>query len=124
MSDAHNHRASDRVRVELIEADVDVVFSLVDDPRAEYHEAMQSSPEPQLEDANKVLTDIEDRLSKLDAPHSARFRALARSFGRRFAPRKSRALSSSLDPASRRLVVSFFLTLSPIREAHVRRRRT
>jgi hypothetical protein len=38
MSDAHNHRASDRIRVELIEADVDMAFSHVDDPRAEYHE--------------------------------------------------------------------------------------
>jgi hypothetical protein len=110
--------------VELIEGDVDMAFSLPDDAHAEYHESNAEFAHAALEDANRVVMDIEDRLSKLDAPHSARFRALARSFGRRFAARKSRALSSSLDPASRRLVVSFFLTLSPIREAHVRRRRT
>ena len=31
MTDAPNHRAADRIRVELIEADVDMAFGLVDD---------------------------------------------------------------------------------------------
>ena len=99
MSDAQNDRASDRVRVELIEADVDMAFSLLDDAHAKYHESNAEFAHAALEDANKVVMDIEDRLLKLYAPHSARFRALARSFGRRFAPRKPGALSSSLDPA-------------------------
>ena len=79
MSDAHNHRASDRVRVELIEADFDMAFSLIDDPRAEYQEGKREFAQLAL---------------------------------------------SSLAPPSRRLVVSFFPTPSPIRKPHVRQRRT
>ena len=48
MSDAHNHRASHCARGELIEADFDMAFSLIDDPRAEYHEGNRESPTPQL----------------------------------------------------------------------------
>jgi len=44
-----------------------MAFSLVDDAGAEYAACAHAA----LEDANKVLMDIEDRLSKLDAPHSA-----------------------------------------------------
>ena len=59
--------------VELIEADVDMAFSLVDDAREEYQERNAEFAHAALDDANKVLMDIEDRLSKLDARRSAPF---------------------------------------------------
>jgi hypothetical protein len=73
MPDAQNHRAFDRVRVELIEADVDMAFSLVDDACAEYHAGNAEFARAALDDASKVLIDIEDRLSKLDVRHGAPF---------------------------------------------------
>ena len=119
MSDAHNHRASDRVRLELIEADVDMGFSSVDDARAENHEGNAEFAQAALEDADKVVMDIEDRLSKLDA------RTFSRGASEGDSRRASRVRSASRSILpSRRLVVSFFLTLSPIRKAHVRQRRT
>ncbi|HEX8893502.1 MAG TPA: hypothetical protein VF783_09265 [Terriglobales bacterium] len=45
MSDAHNYRASDPVRLELIEANVDMAFSLVDEARS-LTKAIESSPMP------------------------------------------------------------------------------
>ena len=68
-----NDRASDRTRVELIEAGVDMAFSLLDDTHAEYYESNAEFAHAALEDANEVLMDIEDRFSKLDARHSAPF---------------------------------------------------
>ena len=73
MPDAQNHRASDRIRVDLIEADVDMAFSLVDDAREEYHEGNVEFAQAALDDANKVVRDIEDRLAKLDAGQRAPF---------------------------------------------------
>lgn len=73
MNNAHNHRAADRIRVELIEADVDMAFSLVDDAREEFREGNREFAHAALEDANKVVRDIEDRLAKLDAGQSAPF---------------------------------------------------
>jgi hypothetical protein len=73
MPDAQNHRAADRIRVELIEADVDMAFSLVDDAREEFHDGNVDFARAALEDANKVVLDIEERLAKLDAGHSAPF---------------------------------------------------
>lgn len=120
MSDAHNHRASDPVRLELIEANVDMAFSLVDDARTQCHEGNAAR-----EDADKVLRNIEDRLWKVDVPPSASFRPLVEELRKeiRAAASRVRLAPRSILP-SRRLVVSFFLTLSPIREAHVRQRRT
>jgi len=73
MTDAPNHRAADRIRVELIEADVDMAFGLVDDAREEVHEGNVEFAHAALDDANKVMTDIEERLLKLDAAHRAPF---------------------------------------------------
>ena len=73
MTDAYNHRASDRVRIELIEADVDMAFSLVDDAREEFHEGNVEFAHGALEGANKVVRDIEDRLAKLDARDAVPF---------------------------------------------------
>ena len=73
MTNAHNHRASDRVRVELIEADVDMVFGLVDDAREEFHQGNPEFARSALDDAQRVLSDIEDRLRKIDEEHAAPF---------------------------------------------------
>jgi hypothetical protein len=73
MPNQHNHRASDRIRVELIEADVDMAFGLVDDAREEFHDGNVEFARAALDDAQKVLTDIEDRLGKIDAEHRAPF---------------------------------------------------
>lgn len=73
MTDAYNHRAAHRIRVELIEADVDMAFSLVDDAREEFHDGNTDFAHSALDDANKVVRDIEERLGKLEAAQSAPF---------------------------------------------------
>jgi hypothetical protein len=45
------HRASDRVRVELIEADVDIAFGLVDDALEEFHDGNVTYARAALGDA-------------------------------------------------------------------------
>lgn len=73
MPNEHYHRASDRIRVELIEADVDTAFGLVDDAREEFHEGNVDFARGALEDAEKVLSDIKERLAKIDAGHREPF---------------------------------------------------
>jgi len=73
MTDAKNHRASDRVRVELIEADVDMAFGLVDDAREEFHAGNAEFARAALDDAERVLSDIKERLGKIDVEHRAPF---------------------------------------------------
>jgi len=67
MANPHNHRVSHRIRVDLVEADVDMAFSLVDDARAAYHQGNVAFACAALEDASKVMIDIEQRLATLDA---------------------------------------------------------
>jgi hypothetical protein len=52
MPDAQNHRSSERVRLDLIEADVDMAFGLVDDARgsAKATRFMPSVPSWMLEE--------------------------------------------------------------------------
>jgi len=64
MPDAYN-RSSERVRVDLIEADVDIAFSLVDDARDESRRGNGPYAQRALEDASKTLRDIENRLQEL-----------------------------------------------------------
>ena len=73
MTNAPNHRAADRVRLELIEADVEIAFSLVDDAREEFHEGNLEFAQAALANASNVLTDIQDRLDQLDARQAAPF---------------------------------------------------
>src|SRR5271157_4881641 len=73
MRNEPNHRASDRVRVELIEADVDMAFGLVDDALEEFHDGNVEFARAALNDAEKVLTDIEARLGKIDVADGAPF---------------------------------------------------
>jgi hypothetical protein len=73
MTNAPNRRASERVLIELIEADVDMAFGLVDDAREEFQEGNMEFAHAALNDAERVLTDIEARLANLDTRHSAPF---------------------------------------------------
>jgi hypothetical protein len=73
MSDTQPHRPSDRIRVELIEADVDMAFGLVDDALEEFHDGNVEYARAALGDAERVLTDIEARLGNVSAADSAPF---------------------------------------------------
>ncbi len=73
MSNDHQHRAYDRIQVELIEADVDIGFGLVDSALGELHAGNLTFARRALEDAEKVLIDIEERLRQLDAERSRPF---------------------------------------------------
>ncbi len=73
MSDPHNHRAFDRIRVDLIEADVDMAFGLVDDALEESRDGNVAYARAALNDAEKVLTDIEAGLGNIGPANSAPF---------------------------------------------------
>ena len=73
MTNANNHRASDRVRIELIEADVEMAFGLVDDALDEFHDGNVEFAHSALHDAEKVLADIDTRLHELDVERGAPF---------------------------------------------------
>ena len=73
MREEPNHRASDRVRVELIEAGVDMAFGLVDDAREQFHAGNLEFARAALDDAERALSDITERLGKIDAAHGAPF---------------------------------------------------
>jgi len=73
MPDAQNHRSSERVRLDLIEADVDMAFGLVDDARDEFREGNQIYAQRALEDARRALADIETRLRELGSDRSSPF---------------------------------------------------
>jgi len=61
------NRARERIAVELIEADVEIAFGLVDDALEELHDGNLPFAQHALVEAEKVLTDIDDRLQQLDA---------------------------------------------------------
>jgi hypothetical protein len=64
------------MRIEMIEADVDMTFSLVDDAREEFHQGNVEFAHAALDDVNRVVKDIEGRPAKLGAERSAPFRPL------------------------------------------------
>ena len=51
--------------MDLIEADVDMAFGLVDDATDEFRDGNQLYAQRALEDARRALADIESRLSEL-----------------------------------------------------------
>jgi len=59
--------------VELIEADVEIGFGLVDSALGELSVGNLSFAQRALQDAQKVLVDIDQRLQELDAEHSRPF---------------------------------------------------
>jgi len=73
MANQPNHRAADRVRVELIEADVDIAFGLIDDALDEFRGGYIEFARRALENAENVLTDIDERLSQLEVDQRAPF---------------------------------------------------
>jgi hypothetical protein len=68
-----NLRLQDRVCLDLIEADVDIAFGLVDDAREEFHDGNQLYALRALKDAVRTLTDIEQRLRNLGPDRSRPF---------------------------------------------------
>ena len=68
-----NHRLRVRVRIDLIEADVNMAFGLVDDAREEFHEGNQLYAQRALEDAGQALADLGSRLQELEPERSAPF---------------------------------------------------
>jgi len=73
VADEHQHRAAERIRLELIEADVEIGFSLVDSALGELHAGNVPFAQRALQDAEKVLIDVEERLQGLDAEQSLPF---------------------------------------------------
>ncbi len=73
MTDEHQDPAAERIRVELIEADVEIGFGLVDSALGELHAGNLPFAQRALQDAEKVLIDIGQRLQELDAQHSRPF---------------------------------------------------
>ena len=69
----HQHRASERFQLELIEADVDIGFGLVDSALGELRVGNLPFAQRALRDAENVLTDIEQRMHQLDAGRSRPF---------------------------------------------------
>jgi len=61
-----SHRLQEKVRLDLIEADVDMAFALVDDAREEFYEGDRLFAERALKDAKRVLHDIDIRLRLLE----------------------------------------------------------
>ena len=66
MSSEHQYRASERIQVELIEADVDIGFGLVDSALGELRAGNLTFARRALQDAEKVLLDIDERLRQID----------------------------------------------------------
>lgn len=73
MPNQPNHRAAERIRVELIEADVDIAFGLVDDALDEFRGGNVEFARAALENAQKVLTDIDGRLAQLEVDQRVPF---------------------------------------------------
>ena len=73
MNYSGSHRLQDRVRVDLIEADVDMAFGLIDDAREEFHQGNHSYAQQALEEARRALADIEARLRELAPERSSPF---------------------------------------------------
>jgi hypothetical protein len=66
VTNAKDHHPSDRVRLDLIEADVDMAFGLVDDAREEFHGGNRLFALRALDEARNALADIESRLRELE----------------------------------------------------------
>ncbi len=83
---------SDRIRVELIEADVEQVFGLVDLADAEAQSGNALKSKRILEDAESVFLDIERRLAHLGTSESFPFLALVEELRRSIDTVRSRPL--------------------------------
>ncbi len=66
-------KVSDKILVELIEADVEIGFALVDEAKAYHASGRQEFSARALQNAKDILADIESRLRQLDDSDSAPF---------------------------------------------------
>jgi hypothetical protein len=73
MTNTYNHRASERIRLDLVKATSIMPFGLVDDVLEEFHDGNLLFAQRALRDAARALTDIDERLHQLDAVRSAPF---------------------------------------------------
>ncbi len=67
---------SEQVMVQLIEADVDIGFGLVDEAKAYRLQGNAQFSARALEEAESIVVDIEQRLERLGQDESGPFRAL------------------------------------------------
>ena len=67
---------ADRVLIDLVEADVDIGFSLVDVATTQFCRGNLASGERALREAGDIVSDIEQRLLRLASPESEPFRSL------------------------------------------------
>lgn len=73
---AHDSPMSDRIRVELIEAEVEQVFELVDLAEEEFFLRHDESSALILADAERVFSDIERRLGQVGPAEATPFAGL------------------------------------------------
>lgn len=91
MSHAHGQRASERIPRELIEADFEIAFNLIDLGQAETQESDGAWAARAVRDAEEVLLDIERRLAILGTVERQPFDPLFGELKRQIALAKSRA---------------------------------
>lgn len=76
MSHPKAGKVADKIVVELIEADVDIGFALVDEAKAYLATGQPKATSRALHDAVDIVADIELRLQRLGSPESAPFHPL------------------------------------------------
>lgn len=79
-----------RIAVDLVEADVEIGFNLVDLAREELQSGHSSVAERVLQDADDVLHDIDQRLSQLDTANRECFGPLIAELRREVSVAKAR----------------------------------
>lgn len=89
VSGAHRNPVAERITRELIEADFEIAFNLIDLSRAELERGDRPSASRALQDAEDVLRDIERRLTLIGDMKSRPFIALAGELKRQTALAKS-----------------------------------
>jgi hypothetical protein len=87
---SHREPASERISRELIEADFEIAFSLVDMAHEETEEGDLASAGHALHDADDVFLDIERRLRLIKSPVQQSFDPLIGELRRAIALAKSR----------------------------------
>jgi len=89
MSDAHRNRAAERIPIELIEADFEIAFNLIDMCHAGYVRGDRASASRALHDAEDVFQDIEQRLAIIGSVKSHPFDPLVGELKREIALARS-----------------------------------
>ena len=76
MPQSHRRKASQQVLIQLLEADVEMGFALVDVALKEFLRGNESHSLRALQEAEGVIQDIEQRLARLRSDESDPFRPL------------------------------------------------